>query len=353
MSVDKEFSEFSIEIRKDAEEQIAEHQRKIDYDIRDFTIDYITDQFNKKRFFIPDYQREFVWNNYTQSRFIESLLLGIPIPFLFLSIDKDTGNLEVVDGAQRIQTLDAFVNNKLELKGLTKLTKINNFRFKDLTSSVRRKFENRPLRMIVLEDLTTLESRKEIFNRINTAGVKASPIEVRMGTYDGPFIEFIKRLALNEKFKKLIPLSNNAITRKENYEVIFRFFAYSDNLEEYSDNITVLEFIDNYTSKNQINFDKERMEYEFNRMLDFTEKNFPIGFRRTPKAKSTPKARFEALAVGINLALRENPNLEIENIDWIHSQEFINVTTSDAANNKSKLIRRIEFVKNSLLRENQ
>lgn len=344
-------SEIDLEIRKEAENQIVENQKKIDYDIRDFTIDYLVSQYNSKRFFIPNYQRNFVWNDNTRSRFIESVLLGIPIPFLFLAIDDETGNFEIVDGAQRIRTLDSFVENNLVLQNLKTLDLLNGFKFKDLTSSVQRKFENKALRMIVLEDTTTIESRKEIFNRINTAGVAANPVETRMGTYDGPFIEFIKDLALDELYQDLAPMSQTSIDRKEPYEMLFRFFAYSDNLSGYSDSVRVQDFIDEYTEENQNKFEEERMKNEFQTTMNFISKYLPYGFRKTQNAKSTPRARFEAIAVGVNLALREKPNLMVNNVDWINSNEFLEKTTSDGANNKSRLLGRINFVKDKLLGE--
>lgn len=339
--------EFTYDEAKKAEKQILENQKKIDYDIRDFTIDYLVSQFRTERFYIPEYQRRFVWNNNTQSRFIESILLGIPIPLLFLAVDDETGDFEIVDGAQRIQTLDAFINDRLVLSNLSELTMINGYKFSDLTSAIRRKFENKALRMIVLEDSTTVESRKEIFNRINTAGVKATPIEVRMGTYDGPFIEFIKRLALDDKYQKLAPMTSKNINRKVQYELLFRFFAYSEKLDKYDNNVQ--NFIDNYTMENQNNFDKERLESEFYNVLDFVEKYFPHGFKKTAGAKSTPNARFEAIAIGTNLALRANPNLKNPDMSWLDSDEFKRITTSDGANNRTKLIGRIYYVRDMLL----
>lgn len=74
------------------------------------------------------------------------------------------------------------------------------------------------------------------------------------------------------------------------------------------------------------------------------------GFRKTATSKSTPRARFEALSIGITLALKENPSLPVKDISSrIDGDDFSNITKSDAANNKSKLIGRIEFVKNKLL----
>src|SRR6185312_17464886 len=80
-----------------AEEQIRQQQQEIKYDIRDFTVDYLVGEFRNGLFFIPDYQREFIWHEKDRSLFIESVLLGLPIPMLFVA-DLEDGRLEVVDG---------------------------------------------------------------------------------------------------------------------------------------------------------------------------------------------------------------------------------------------------------------
>lgn len=337
----------SFEEKQKALVEIEDQKKKIDYDIRDFTIDYIVKEFEKDRFFIPGYQRKFVWNENMQSRFIESLLLGLPIPMLFLALDKETGNFEIVDGAQRIQTLVVFAKNELKLTNLKKLTSINSFYFKDLPSKTQRIFENTALRMVVLEERTTLETRQEIFNRINTSGIKAAPTEIRMGAYDGPFTEFIKQCARNELFIKLCPLSPGKLNRKEDYELLFRFFAYSDRYKDYDGKPSP--FINKYVSDHQENFDEKRLESEFNRMLEFVDKYFPYGFAKSKTSEFVPRTRFEAISIGVNLALRENPNLEVQNVNWIDSEEFREVTTTDGANNKRKLFERVDFVKNKLL----
>ncbi|MCD7836926.1 MAG: hypothetical protein LUG83_09840 [Lachnospiraceae bacterium] len=90
---------------------------------------------------------------------------------------------------------------------------------------------------------------------------------------------------------------------------------------------------------------------KFESMLDYAQKILgDRGFRKTKTSKSTPRARFEALAVGIGLALADNPDLPVRDVsDWIDGEEFAECTRSDAANNKSKLVARVEFVKNKLL----
>ncbi|MDO8630620.1 MAG: DUF262 domain-containing protein, partial [Phycisphaerales bacterium] len=119
MSKTKHSSSHALDLPA-AEAQMRDLQRDVDYDTKDFTIDYIIQEFQKGTFYIPNYQRKFVWDDKRRRRFIESALLGLPIPFLFLA-EMDDGLLEIVDGAQRIQTLEQFVNDDLRLQHLEKL----------------------------------------------------------------------------------------------------------------------------------------------------------------------------------------------------------------------------------------
>lgn len=85
-----------------AERQIRQIQREIRYDTRDFPIETIVSRFQKGSFFIPPYQREFIWGTDKQSQFIESAIMGLPIPMMFLAEDEE-GIFEIVDGTQRIR----------------------------------------------------------------------------------------------------------------------------------------------------------------------------------------------------------------------------------------------------------
>ena len=81
-----------------AERQLKELQRQVEYDTKDYTLELLLDKFEKDEFFIPNYQRQFVWKENNRSLFIESVLLGLPIPFMFFA-DCEDGRLEVIDGA--------------------------------------------------------------------------------------------------------------------------------------------------------------------------------------------------------------------------------------------------------------
>lgn len=329
-----------------AEQQIREMQREISYDLRDFTIDYIVKEFAKDRFYIPEYQREFVWDIPTQVRFIESVLLGLPIPFMFFA-DTEEGFLEIVDGAQRVQTLESFYNNDLVLIGLTRLTALDGFSFNELPTAQQRKLENRALRVIVLEDKTTVAIRHEIFNRINTGGKKAKPSEVRKGAFSGPFMDFIKECSDNPLFKKLCPISKTLLERGEAQELIIRFFAYSESYLTFKHDVST--FLDDYVIKRRDEFDREELESRFLNMLSFVDQFFPYGFAKSATAKSTPRVRFEAISVGTALALQLNPDLRPGSMDWLETEEFKLTTTTHASNSAPRLRGRVEFVRDHLL----
>ncbi|MDN4067759.1 DUF262 domain-containing protein [Paenibacillus vini] len=332
---------------KKAEKQILEQQARVDYDIRDFPIAFIVENFDQGEYFVPEYQREFVWGEDYKVRLIESLLLGLPIPLIFLS-DTESGELEIVDGVQRISTLSAFLNNDLKLSGLKKLDSINGFYFKNLPPSQQRKLNSKSLRVIVLRSNTSEDIRKELFNRLNTSSLKASDSEVRKGSFGGEFLDFIIGLAEMPELLQVAPISEKLLKRQENIELILRFFAYSNNYKEFKHGVQ--SFINEYIESEQENFDAPLMEKEYRRMLEFARRYFPNGFRKNKDAKSTPRVRFEALAVGINLALRENENLVPKGIErWLNSDDFKSLTTSDGSNSKTRVKKRIEFVRDKLL----
>lgn len=336
--------------KSEAEEQLKNLQKQVEYDTKDYTLELLLSKFDRGDFFIPDYQRKFIWKQKNRASFIESVLLGLPIPFMFFAGCED-GRLEIIDGAQRIQTLKEFVLGNLKLSKLPKLTKVEGFRFKDFSEATQRKFLNRTFRVVVLDESTTADVRQDLFNRINTSGVKASDSEVRRGSYPGKLTSFIETCCTNQDFIELCPISTGKAIRQERFELVLRFFAYLNNYKNFVHDVN--SFLDSYLENNLESFDEEQYNKDFLTMLEFVKQYFPNGFSKVPNSKSTPRVRFEAIAVGTALALRECPDLKVNNVDWVESDEFQIHTTSDASNNQGKLVGRVEFVKNKLLEQKQ
>lgn len=337
----------AIETKGTAERQIRKLQKEINFDTKDYPIEVIVDKFRTDDFYIPEYQRKFVWDPAKQARFIESVLLGLPIPFMFFS-DNEDGRCEIIDGAQRTRTLEAFLYNDLVLEGLDKLTSLNGFTFSDLPEVFQRKFKGRTLRIVVLADTTTIETRQDIFNRINTGGSHAIPSEIRRGSYTGAFMKFVEKCAKDVQFNKLCPISQTMKNRYEDSELIVRFFAYLNNYQNFRHEVD--DFLNEFVESRGEEFDEDLYEKEFRNMIDFVEKYFPYGFAKTKSAKSTPRVRFEAISVGVALALRENANLKPESMEWLDSEQFKVHTTTHASNSPKRVRGRIEYVRDVLLK---
>lgn len=354
-----------------AEAQIRDQQAVIDYTVREYPVEVIVSKHTlgepegTNEVFVPEYQRDLVWDDKRQSKFIESLLIGLPIPYLFVadvgSDDPDnSGRLEIVDGTQRIRTLARFVNDKLRLEGLTKLPSLNGFIFSELPLPRQRRFNRITLRMIELTEKADEETRRDMFDRINTGSVRLNTMESRRGRMPGLFVDLIKELAAAPLFHELAPMNDATEKRFEREELVARFFAFRDGIEQYGKTETgtvVSDFVDSYTQEKNAEFitggqaliDTYRSGWK--EMLEFVSQYFPSGFRKTAKSKSTPRVRFDAIAVGSALALaQESPPAGAGNVaDWLTSPEFNLLTSSDAANNRSRVQRRIFYVRDRLL----
>jgi len=351
------------ELKTKSEHQIREQQKDVEFQTKEFTVELIVQKYGEgleddlNELFVPDYQREFTWDEKRQSKLIESLLIGLPIPYIFISdvSSEDPeydGRVEIVDGSQRIRTLYAFLKNQLQLIELKTLTDLNGFKFEDLPMSRQRRFNRIPIRVIELNRQCTEDIRRDLFERINTGSDVLKDMEVRKGSLLGDtdlYIKVINPCSELELFKKLAPLSKAVEKRDERKELALRFFAY---LENYLNFVHVVrDFLNEYmeSHKSLAEDAVPRMIQEFETMLKFVDDHFPHGFVKTEKAQTTPRVRFEAIAVGVALALRKRPDLTVSNLAWLHSAEFKKHTTSDASNSKPKVIARIEYVRDKLL----
>ena len=362
--------EITEEQKAQAERAIKEKQKNSDFDIREFPVDVIVEKYTKPiplignlpELYMPDYQREYKWSIKQQSEFIESVMIDLPIPYVYVadvSEGENEGRLEIIDGSQRIRTISRFLNNLFALEQLTLIPELNGFKFKDLTGPRQLRFQRKTIRFIELLDVDE-EARRQIFYRLNSGGTKLKDMEVRYGTNDGEFLDFIKALAQNPKFKELCPISKSRVKNREYEEMILRFFAYRFDMDSYVKKVSsfLTDFMDKMNGKYKykkdeivISFDKELFEKTFNDMLMFVEQNYhPLYFRKTINNTSVPRIRFEALSVGTSLALGSNRPIDITNISsWLESSTFATLTDSDASNSIPKLRDRTFYVTNNLL----
>jgi hypothetical protein len=346
---------FTPEQVEAAEAQIIEQSKRIEFFLTEYSVELLASKMRNGEFEIPAYQREDTWEPERKSRFIESLLMGLPIPFLFFWEKPSTGKLEIVDGSQRLRTIDQFILGELVLRDLDTLELLEGMRFQDFSEPRQRKIKNRSVRGIVLNEHADEQARFEIFDRINTGSKIANKAEVRRGALIGPFLDLVIALTNDNVFNELAPVSEKAVKLREREELVTRFFAYSDGLEGYRDRPS--EFLFQYARKMNASFEQhpEMADAYRKRFVDtmvFIARIFPFGFRRNVGLMATPRARFEAIAIGSYLALDERPELAEQQPDvtsWLTSSEFGQVIGSDGANAIARLSNRINFVKERLL----
>jgi hypothetical protein len=213
----------SSSLSENYDRKIEDYRKIVDFDVKEYPIEVIATKYSnidagadRPEFFIPDYQREHTWDKRRQSKFIESILIGLPIPFLtFAEVISEEGELEIVDGSQRVRTLVSYLKNELCLEGLEKLSILNTTHFSDLSLMRQRKFKRATIRIIVLSSEADEETRRDIFERINTGSDPLSDMEQRRGIMRGPFISFIEECAQDKYFIELAKISAASIKRRE------------------------------------------------------------------------------------------------------------------------------------------
>ena len=247
------------------------------------------------------------------------------------------------------------MTGELVLSNLDRLSRLNGFTYFDLHPSRQRRFGRATLRLIELTETVTEEVRREMFDRINSGSVGLEAVEIRRGMEPGPFLELTTELAGDKRLHKLAPVSEAMRRRFEYEELVTRFFAFMDRYQDYGiGGKVVKDFLLTYVQDANAllkadGSHKAKMKGEFEDMLTFVSTYLPEGFKKTGPGRKVPRVRFEAISVGVGLALRQKPDLVPTNVDWLDSPEFKQWTTSDASNNRSNLIGRIEYVRDRLL----
>lgn len=172
----------------------------------------------------PDWQRDYVWKGKRPSFLIESLLMQIPIPVVFLSRTKG-GTLEVIDGVQRLTTVFNFFENKFRLKDLEVFKELNGSRFSDLDRDLQSRLEDAVITCFELSENTPQDLRFSTFERINTGGMSLNEMEIRNCIYRGTLNEKIRELVKNDDFRNAIHMRNLG-DRMLDRNLVLRFLAF-------------------------------------------------------------------------------------------------------------------------------
>lgn len=200
---------------------------------------------------IVGFQREYVWPRPKADRFIESLLLGLPVPGIFL-VKEPSGRLLVLDGHQRLYTLRAYfqgVINGIEYRLDNVQERFVGKRYRDLDVEDRRRLDDSIIHATVIRQDEPTEDQSSIyviFERLNTGGVNLQPQEIRVALYHGEFVRVLRTLNDNAAWRKLF---GSKVKRLKDMEMILRFFAFYYHAQNYRR--PMKDFLNRYMASNQ------------------------------------------------------------------------------------------------------
>src|SRR5262249_13958159 len=150
------------------------------------------------------YQRRLRWSPEKRSRLMESFLLNVPVPPVFLNED-DIGTYSVIDGKQRLNTIDDYLRGRFALSGLKVFAELNARRFTELPVALQGALRTRStIRAVVILKQSDRDLKYEIFDRLNTGGAALNPQEVRNNAFHGPFNDMLMRVSENATYHEML-----------------------------------------------------------------------------------------------------------------------------------------------------
>ena len=284
------------------------------YSISSYGADYPVDSLVKRLqagdVFIPEFQREYVWTVPKASRFVESLLLGLPVPGIFLSREAETQRMLVIDGQQRLQTLRFFyegifgdTGREFSLAGLK--SAFEGLTYRNLEDEDRRRLDDSIIHATVVRQEEPSEDDSSIyfvFERLNTGGMQLVPQEIRACIYHGRFNDLLNELNQNDAWRHVF---GNVSKRMRDRELILRFLAMYYRSDEYSP--PMKDFLNFFMGSNrdlgQISGDEMRDKFiDTIRTVSSFFQTRPFRPQRTLNA-----AVFDAVMVGLAKRLDDGP----------------------------------------------
>ncbi|MCY4288076.1 MAG: DUF262 domain-containing protein [Aestuariivita sp.] len=237
----------------------------------DYPVEIIAPRIRSSDWYAPLFRRNFVWSLNQASRFIESLLLGLPVPGIFLFKEIKTGKHLIIDGQQRTKSLqlyldeDRFANKKFRLTNVS--NPYNGKAFSELDLADQRRLKDSILHATIFRQKSPEgdnSSIYEVFERINTGGSKLPAQEIRACINHGPAVEFLEKMASKEVWRSVFGSSSKWL---KDQELILRFFAFIDREANYSN--PMKKFLDEYMSSLHTKNNFRNLERQFDETFGF------------------------------------------------------------------------------------
>lgn len=302
----------------------------------------------------PDFQRNFVWDSKKMSRFIESIILNIPLPPLYVNETKE-GKLIVIDGKQRTTTLQKYMNDEFALKNIEAIPDLNGKKFSDLPDKIKRKIEDKQLLFNILKPSVSFDVVYDIFNRINANGTPLNRQEIRNCIYKGNSTALLNELSKDDIFKKAIDYGIVS-KRMKDREAIIRYLSFRiQGYQKY--NSSMSSYIE--TTMQEINLMNdlkiEELKRDFLRVMRTTYEFFGESNFRIPINKSRGKinlAVFESVALFFSNRkddyLYKNKEIIKSNYKKLVSDDNYKNAVTSSTSDKKKVITRFELAEEIL-----
>lgn len=313
---------------------------------------------SKKLVLDPDFQRKYKWDkdgNERASKFIESCLMRIPLPACYF-VENNDNSQEVIDGVQRITTIVNFYNDEFALEGLSVFKELEGKKFSEI-GDLKSDFETTTIRCIILRKDNPKEIVNEIFARLNQGAVELTPQEIRHAVYPGKFNSLLIELAENSIIKNF-KTTDNSITQKdgrESEEMILRFFALNNNLDDYNNKLS--KYLDKYMESNhdsndeEIALKKQLFESTLNRVLMvFTEEEVFKNLGRNQQRQSI--AIYDLVMYTFSKLTDEfvsqNNQALHDKFEELFENEDFNKTLSGGVQQKYSILKRRDLLKEKI-----
>lgn len=347
------------------EEAIDSRVGEVRFDAVDFSFGEIASLHRQKEIVIdPEYQRLFRWSNDQRSRLIESVLLGLPLPQIFL-IENQDGVLELIDGLQRVSSVLQFLEHDLMgleplvLSGCDVIPALNGLSLDDLNLSLRLRLKRSPVRAVIIRKQSKGFLKYEMFKRLNTGGSALSAQEVRncslrMIEGGAEFYGWLQQLAAKPSFQETTStLSETDRDQKADEELVVRYLALKNARDEFKG--SVRDWLDSFLEQvllGEREIDRGAEEQDFDRVFGFLQVTLGEGafvkYRENRPIGALAPAFFEAVTMGAwenrdKLAELKPDSVRKTVIETLQSAQF-RAQTGPGANSRPKLEERIRLI---------
>lgn len=351
-----------------AMERFSRAQESLVIQQSDFSLATITQMVDNEAIDLdPHYQRRERWNPVKQSALIESFVLNVPVPPVYLA-EEEYGNYSVIDGKQRITSVSKFLRGEFKLRKLERFPELNGMYFDDLPINIKNALNIRPyIRVVTLLKQSDPSLKYEVFIRLNTGGEKLKAQEIRNVAYSGRLNDLLFELSENNLLRRRMKIENGKESRStawsnmDDLEHILRFFALEANWENVN-SILSYEMNDfmrenRNLAENKLNELRTKFEIAINRC----EGLWPDTYFQKPYGNTWREQLisplYDAEMVSVSMLTQEQYdaliNLNIDKSSIVRNlfetnDAFVKSVTS-ATNNRSNVYRRIGMLHNELL----